>query len=264
MQFTRRGVIGAALTTGSLPLHALAQQAPTTNSIALEGGRLWIAAMVEGKGPDHFVIDTGAFVSLIDGKIAKSLRLQALKGYPIHGVGGIADHGWYQAREVRLASGIQFQNMAFAAIDKPLGENALGSFGAGLFTTYDSDLDFARGEWRAYPGGRPDFAGLTRLPSKFTRGVGGASILAEAAIDGFKGTFILDTGAPGDVSLLGRAAQRANLWRDDIPYAPARARGVGAGEVESRIVRAKRLKIGPFVFENPLVMVQRPGTDTAK
>jgi hypothetical protein len=265
MLVTRReaivGGLGVAL-AGMLPLEALAAdgKAPVVNRIMLKDGRVWIAAKIGDKGPFLFVIDTGGYVSFIDNGFAKKERMPTVKGQTVSGIGGVSDLPWYNAGTVTLESGIRFPDMLFAGLRGPPSRDAVGTLGAGLFTTYDSDLDFVKGEWRAYTDGRPSFDGLTRLDSRFTRYGGGSSIVADAAIDGFTGSFVLDTGAPGEVHLDGRAAAKSGLWDDSKPYAPMRASGVGNGKSEARLVRAGRLTIGPFVFERPLVMIEKPGS----
>ena len=267
MRIGRRSVVGGglALAAAGVPLGRAfaADKPPYVNRIAIDGNRVWIAAKIGDKGPYFFIIDTGAYISLINDAFAKSLGLSKRLGQAAMGIGGVSDHSWYNAGTVSLASGIRFPEMLFAGTDAKLGKDAVGSFGAGLFTTYDSDLDFAKGEWRAYTGGRPNFDGLVKLKSRFTKDSGGARIIADATVDGFEGDFLIDTGAPGEILLSGRAAANSGLWNDSQPYSPGRLHGIGKGSVEARTVRAKRLKIGPFVFERPLVRLSAPGTPSA-
>lgn len=258
----RRGLLGGgvALAAAGLPTRALAADGPVINHILLTEGRVWIAAMVNGKGPHFFIVDTGGVLSFIHDGTAKEMGLDKVQGRQMVGVGGkVADYNWYSAREVRLASGTRFTSMLFAGIGRKLGD-AVGSFGAGMFTTYDSDLDFVKGEWRAYVNGRPDFSGLTRLPGRFTKERGADRIELDATIDGYAVKCIADTGAPG-MGLSGRAARDSRLWDSGKPYAPTRAYGIGDGDgVAARFYRAGEVKIGPMIFNDLLVKVAEPGT----
>ncbi len=260
----RRNFIGgaAAMAAAGLPLRgALAAGGKVfVNSIALEDDRVWIAAKIGDKGPYFFVVDTGADVSMIEDSFAKSLGLSKMPGRRSIGIGGVSDYSWYNAGTVTLASGIRFPDMLFAGMRTRPGKDAVGTFGAGLFTTYDSDLDFVKGEWRAYPDGRPDFDGLVKLKSRFADVRGGQQIIAAASIDGFDGDFLMDTGAPGEISLYGRAAAKSGLWDDNRPYAPMASSGIGKNRVPGRMIRGDTLKIGPFPFEKPLVRLSEPGT----
>lgn len=268
MKLDRRGLIGGgvALAAAMLPLRALGNATDKTivNRITVEDGRVWIAAMIGDKGPYFFIVDTGGYVSMIDDAFAKQMGFLKVPGRQSIGVGGVSDYSWYNAGTVTLASGIRFPDMLFAGMRQRPAKDAVGTFGAGLFTSHDSDLDFLKGEWRAYPGGRPNFDGMEKLKSRFTDPRGGERIIADATLDGFEGDFLLDTGAPSEVSLDGRASAKSGLWNASQPYAPNRASGIGKNRVPGRIVRAKQLKLGSFGFDSPLVRLSDPGTPTGR
>lgn len=255
----------AAAVFGLLPARTLAARPPIVSNIALAEGRVWIAATIGDNGPYLFAIDTGADVSLIHDNLAKSLKLKPRGRGMMAGLGGVSEMIWYNGGDVVLGNGVRFPNMLFGGTSARIGRDAAGTFGAGLFTTYDSDLDFAAGEWRAYVDGRPDRDGFRPLKSRFisSRG-GGARILADASLGEFAGEFLLDTGAPSEVSLDAKATERSGLWRDDRPYAPMRARGIGREAVPTRLIRMDRMRIGPFIYEQPLVTLMKPGSGGAK
>jgi hypothetical protein len=260
MMFDRRTILGGAAALTLVP-RARAAGRVFTSPVRLQGARLVIEALVAGQ-KYGFAVDTGAPWSFIDDDLAKKLRFRKLPGRRrIIGVGGISELPWYDAGEVRFGGGIQLPNMLFVGIrGGGMGQGLVGTFGAGLFTSFDSDIDFARGEWRSYPDGRPDFEGLIHLPSRFLKSQdAGERIAAQASIGGFAGEFLLDTGAPGEASLDSRATARSGLWDDARPYVPMQSRGIGKGREAGRLVRAERMKIGPFVFEKPLVMLAGRG-----
>jgi hypothetical protein len=264
MKPNRRDVLGSGVAlsaAGLLPSRAVAADAPIVSKIALTENRVWIAAMIEKSGPHLFIIDTGGTVSLIDDALAKRLKLESGGRSNLVGVGGVSNKPWYRADHVTLGNGMRFTPMLFAGTDARFGTDAVGAFGAGLFTTYDSDLDFAKGEWRTWTKGRPDFAGMRQIPSRFSRNkMGGERIYADATIGGFAGEYLVDTGAPAQIYLDGKASAQSGFWSADRPYAPTQGRGIGKGRVPSRIVRMDRLKIGPYVFERPLAVLREPGT----
>jgi serine protease Do len=260
----RRSVLGGAVAVAAaLPFgRALAVERVYTCSIALTEGRVWLAAGIGDNGPYLFILDTGGIVSLLDNELAKSLKLKEVpKRLQLFGIGGVSDFPWYDAGEVRFGNGIRLPHMLFAGTAMRLGQDARGSFGAGLFTSFDSDLDFVKGEWRTHPDGRSDMGSLVRLPSRFSNSVDeGSLIYADATVGNYSGEFLLDTGALGEVSLESRASAKSGLWHDDRPYAPMQARGIGRGRVPTRLVRVDVMKIGPFAFEKPLVMLTKPGS----
>ncbi|KQN25038.1 hypothetical protein ASE86_01865 [Sphingomonas sp. Leaf33] len=259
----RRTLLGAALAAPLLPAAVTAQtRRKLVNSIAVEDSRVWIAAQIgSDPKPRYFVIDTGANVSLIDDALAKRLAMKVIGQSDLLGVGGVSRFPYYGGGKLTFASGLRVPNMLFAGTDARLGRDAAGALSAGLFTSYDSDLDFVKGEWRAYPDGRGDFTGLNRIPSRFISDrMYGVRILADAVLGGMSGEFLLDTGAPGQVVVEGRAALRSGLWSADRPYAPAQGSGIGRARVKRRIVRGGPLVIGDVTFPRPLVAVSAPGT----
>jgi predicted aspartyl protease len=264
----RRAVIGgmAALgVAGAIPGAARAGGGRVVAThFVVEDGRIWIAAMVNGKGPFFFIVDTGAPVSLIDDAFAKSMHLDMRRGREISGIGGVSSKSWYSADKVVLASGINFPGMMFAGIRQRPSKDAVGTIGVWPFTAHDCDLDFAKGEWRAYLGGRPDVAGLTRLDARFAGAPGAKQIVAKVSLDGFETELLFDTGASDIALLFGRLAARSGLWNAERPYAPVQSAGIGAARLPARLVLVKRLKLAPFVFENVLVKVTDPGSASVR
>lgn len=265
MLLTRRELLGSAVLAGGLALVPWARAMPAGRvfrcPIALQGPRVVVDAVIAGRNL-RLLIDTGAPWSVIDNELAKQLKLSVLPVQrTVVGIGGTSDFPWYDAGEVRFGADIRLPHMLFVgARGGGFGLGLVGTFGSGLFTSYDSDLDFAQGEWRSYPDGRGDFTGLTRLPSRFIRNDRfGDKIAADAAIDGFAGEFMLDTGMPGDVSLDSRASAKSGLWSDARPYVPVQSRGLGKGRVPGRLVRAGKLTIGAFTIDAPLVGLDKPG-----
>jgi serine protease Do len=267
MLLTRRELLGSAVLAGGLALappwaRAMPAARVYRSPIALEGSRVVLEAMIGGQVL-RLLIDTGAPWSVIDNALAKQLKFSPLSTQrTIVGVGGTSDFPWYDAGEVRFGSGLRVPHMLFVgARGGGFGPGLVGTFGAGLFTSFDSDLDFAAGEWRSYPDGRGDFSALTKLPSRFIRDDQfGDKIAAEATIGGFTGNFELDTGSPGEASLDSKATAKSGLWRDDQPYVPVQSRGLGKGAVPGRLIKADKMKIGPFTFGTPIVKLDKPGS----
>jgi serine protease Do len=264
---TRRQSIAAAAAAALLPRTALgAGAAPRVivNSIALQDRRVWIAAMIEGKGPFSFIIDTGAVVSLIEEAVAQQIGLRDRNTVVLHGVGGPETFQLYEARDILFSGGARQPSAVFAAARHlDLGPDAAGALAAGMLTALDSDLDFDKGELRIYPDGRGERSGLAELPSRIEKFSGpGASayIVADAVLDGRTFRFLLDTGMPAQVALWPSAARKTGLWNDTTPFAPGRHSGIGGHSSLGRLVRAGRLQIGPFVFERPLVALSNPSS----
>jgi predicted aspartyl protease len=93
---SRRLVLAALGLAGSMPGAALAQPAPPTPTDAdslLQGRKDWTSrlttpVMIDGKGPFHFIIDTGANRSVISSQVAGELQLPPGKPTTVHDIAG--------------------------------------------------------------------------------------------------------------------------------------------------------------------------------
>src|ERR1700744_3485884 len=79
---------GLAASTLVPAMASRAQGRVITTPIALEEGRVWIAATIGGSRPLQFIIDTGAVVSLIQERLARELGLRARGNFRLIGAGG--------------------------------------------------------------------------------------------------------------------------------------------------------------------------------
>jgi hypothetical protein len=244
-----------------------------TSRIAVIGPRVVMALTIEGRGPYPFLLDTGGYVSLINNRLAGELGLAKRGLTRIAGVGGAATAPVYLAKDVIFGGGARQQGVALVGTDLLGGGGGggpLGALASGFLTSIDSDLDMQAGEWRAYPGGRPDRAGLTRV-GKYRydehqgRGPRGSNrLFGPAAIDGRSRQFLLDTGAPRVAALDHPTARAMGLWNDQRPFAPIRPSGVSGQAGVARLVRADSLEFGSVRFTRPLVTLGAFGDRTGR
>jgi hypothetical protein len=260
-QVQRRDVLLSmigGLLVGDFPAGALAAERVIISKMALIDGRAVLALKIGEAGPYLFMIDTGGHLSLIDDALARSLRLEQTGMTRSIGVGGVAVLPLYLARNVVFGGGATQPFVAFAGMARGFTGDVRGTLAAGMLTAVESDLDFEKGEWRAYPDGRPERIGFVRLSNAIAGGEHGESprLFGEAEVNGRHFRFLLDTGAPGGVSLGTRAARALGLWDDSKPFAPQQTRGIGGIGGLGRIVRAQSLSFGARTFERPLVLLR--------
>jgi hypothetical protein len=257
----RRTVLGglAALPLlGGNALHAQPARQPITASIALEDGRVWVAATIGGKPPVLFIFDTGAVISKIQASYARTLGLPTRGVTKLTGMGGRQDFELVEANDVVFGGAIRQPRVIFAQPEKDLRlpREAMGLLAAGLLTSVDSELDFDAGQWRVYPGGRGAREGFAPLPSHLRRQVGSGGselILVDAVIDGSTYRLLADTGAPGQIHLFDPATRSSGLWNNKRPYVPIQKGGIGGLAEPGRMVRAGKVSLGPIGFDRPLV-----------
>ncbi|SFN71138.1 aspartyl protease family protein [Sphingomonas sp. OK281] len=241
------------------------------SKIALIDSRVVMALKIGDAGPYLFAIDTGGFLSLIDNGLAKSLKLTSTGMTRASGVGGRTTMPVYLARDIVFGGGVRQNAVAFAGIDFGFHGDVRGTLAAGILTTMDSDLDIEAGEWRTYPDGHPPRTGYYRIESAISDiasgsgpGAGSRHLYGSATVGGKGLRFLLDTGAPGGLSLDQPTARALGLWNDTQPYAPVRPRGIGGQAGIARIVRAASFTFGDAQFDRPLVMLRGNGDMRAR
>src|SRR5437763_1233355 len=200
MILSRRTLLQGLTASSLLPGAALRAEAgrAITTPIALQEGRIWIAATIGGSKPLQFIVDTGATISLLQESLARQLDLRERGLTTLVGIGGAENFLLYVGRDVAFSSGLVQRNVVFGAMpaNLVLGRDAAGAFAAGLFTAADSDLDFGRGEWRVYPDGRGAREGFRLLPSSIQHvpgdELGSPYVLVDATLNGAGFRFLLD------------------------------------------------------------------------
>lgn len=230
-----------------------------TSGISLENNRVLVAVGMNGAGPFIFMIDTGAYVSLIRPDLAKQLKLPVQGIEHSRGVGGKGKgFALYLAKDFIIGGGIRQTSVVLQdSFEFGYRQDIYGALAAGVLTTTDTDLDFDKSELRIYPDGRGDRAGYMAIDSEIPRvdqpNRGSRKISAAVTIDGRPIRCILDTGAPGRLILTRAAVRRLGLWNDDRPYAPIRPNGIGGAGPIARIVRVGTLEMGGAREDGPLV-----------
>lgn len=269
MRPSRRAVVAGLSALGLLPVCVRGATTPVEAKFVIEDGRLWVSASVNGSEPLLFIVDTGAASNFLRPEIAKKLKLVVQGTGSVGGVGGRnASTGVVMAREIAIGGAFRQNRVLFNTYDMARGfpDDAAGMFASGLFTTLDTDLDFANGVWRIWPKGRngdPRGAKLADSSITLMGGRGGSQrMYATIQIDGRPYRMGIDTGAPGALFLFPRAAARSGLF-EGRPYAPSAVSGFGGRAKKlGRIVRAERLNWGPLSLKRPFVSLMDP-TETA-
>lgn len=236
---------------------AAAQSPAVVAKIRLEGGRLLIDALLNGRGPYPFIIDTGAVVSGVVETTAKDVGLKKLRDVKLKG----ETFPLYAADEMILGGAVRQEGVALAGLRRLGG--GTGLLAAGLLTVFDSELDFDAGQWRVYPQGAGERTGFTAIPSSLPDhpGANGSRRIRSDALYGDKPLDLLwDTGAPRPLKLDHDIAKRLGLWDDNRPWCPIPVTGItGTLPTPGRLVRAAQpIRIGSLAFEDQLVAVGAP------
>lgn len=262
----RRELIGAggAALLAAAPAWAEATP-PMSAPILIAANRLWVTATINGSKPYFFCVDTGTTISFLRPEIAQALNLPGIGSGNVGGVGTGRDFsGQVEARDVIVGQRFRLPPTRFQIYDfaDQIPRQAAGLLAATMFTGRDCELDFDRNEWRLWPDGRQDFAGLVRLPSQL---IGPHPyeqpdrIEVTAKVDGRPYHLQVDTGAPPGVLLFAPAARRTGLFDDTHAFAPQATRGFGGATAKpSRVIRAGSFELGPLRIDRPLITAMDP------
>lgn len=262
LKLSRRDIMAGGLLALLAGGSAVARSGAVVAKFRIERNRVLIDALVNGKGPYPFIMDTGAVVSGILEKTAKEIGLKKLRDVNLKG----DRFPLYAADEVVLGGAVRLPEVALAGLWRLGG--GTGLLAAGLMTTFDSDLDFDTGEWRVYPQGAGERTGFTAIPSSLPEhpGANGSRRIQATVHYGDAPLSLLwDTGGPRPLKVDYKVATRLGLWTDDRPWAPIPVTGITGAEAEpGRLIRATQpVRVGPLSFQNQLIALGAPSHPAA-
>lgn len=211
----------------------------------LENNHIYVLASVNGSAPRNFLVDTGG-ANVLTRRAAAALGIEAQGAIEVQGVGEeTADVGMARVEAITVG-GVRLVDQTFIVIDMDEivaaeGIEFSGLVGFELFRRFVVEIDYAR-----------ERLVLTR-PEAFRYQGSGTSIMfrfdgrtpvVDGAVDGIAGTFALDTGSRGSLSL-----HRPFVETNDLEsrYSPRFERltgwGVGGG-ARGQAVRPVTLTLG--------------------
>lgn len=240
-------LILATATSAQLPV-APVEPVPseTIQGRADRDQRLTVPVHLGGRGPYHFVVDTGSQRSLIASSVAARLALQPSRNLHIVDMGGRQEVPTAQADELGIGKR-SYRNLVLPVLeDEHLGAD--GVVGTDNMQGQRVLLDFARnrmqiGDARALGGNRGyDIVVTARRKS-------GQLIITEAVIDRVRVSVVVDTGA--ETSVGNRALQRALAKRGDTT--PVVLVSVTGTQIRADMGLLRRLDIGTVGISGPMV-----------
>jgi tetratricopeptide (TPR) repeat protein len=220
--------------------------------ITMAGTRPLITAKINDKEA-RFVLDSGAFFSMMSGATAAefNLRLKAAPyGLRLQGVGGSVNTSIATVKELTLA-GALIHNVEFLVGGSEIG--GAGLIGQNFLEQWDVEYDFSKGVVRLF---KPEGCKKSRLAYWVTPGQHYSEMeiepvrqarlhtIGEGYVNGQKIRVMFDTGAYTSV-LSRKAAARAGINLDSPGVVEAGySSGIGRGTVKTYIATASSFKIG--------------------
>ena len=230
----------------------------------LYGNHIYVRGRVGDSDSLWIVLDTGASGASISASKASKLGLEVQSGGQAHGAGGVVESGTVRGATIRMP-GLELQDQVLStlpldAIEVQTGRAMDVVVGHALFSRAVVEIDYAARLLRiSDPGKFKPPSGATSLPLTFKQNLPYTKATIE--VPGRKpiaGTFVLDSGAATALSLSPDLTEREKLLAAVPNTLRARAGGVG-GQVETRIGRIDRLRLGPYAVERPVTTFRLPG-----
>lgn len=226
-------------------------------------GILVVDATIDGKGPFHFVLDTGAGITVVTPALAETLAAKASGATSMSGMGknavnaqtivldtvsvGTARQTGVLAAIVALPPALTYQGR-FGTIDGVLGYSFLSHYAVTIDVVGD------RASFVAEPSFEPPASALA-LPISMN----GQSIpLVAASADGVPGRFEIDSGNNGDVTIAGSFA-KAHAIGAGSRASETRYQGVG-GAIDTKRIRLRTLAVGGFVLHRMVAALSQIGS----
>lgn len=246
--------------------------ADSENSITIPfnliDNRIVIDVRLEGKGPFHFIFDSGA-VSVVSLELAREIGLK-VEGLT-RGEGGVGEsvveRGETKISDTEVA-GIHVRDESFGVLSFSdnkyvFGANRIdGIIGYPLFKRYVVRIDYERRQLTFIEPAQFVYKGRgTAVPIDFDYHLP----LVKGELDGFPGIFVIDTGARSALLLFGPFVEQ-NKLRDKYNASVEGVTGWGiGGPVRSQIARVSTLKLGAVEVKNLVARfsLQRSGALTS-
>ena len=266
----------------SLPLIALAAVLATRSAAAeprlvfgspsgvaeipfqLYGNHIYLRGRVGDSDSLWIVLDTGASGASISDSKARALRLKIAPGGTSHGAGGTVESGTVNGASIHMP-GLELVNQPMStlpldAIELQTGRPMDVIVGHALLSRAVVEIDYA--------------AHMLRVtdPARFKPPKGAASLAltlkqnlpyAKASVEvpgrkPIQGEFVLDAGAATALTLSPDLVEREKVLEALPNTLRSRGGGVG-GQVENRVGRIDRMRLGPFAIERPITTFRLPG-----
>lgn len=209
--------------------------------------RMTVPVNIDGKGPYHFIVDTGAERTVISRELARALALGPGRRAVVHSMTEVREVPTVviPALEVSSRTVRDIQAPALAAAN--LG--AAGMLGVDSLQSQRILFDFGKKTMTISPSRKQeqrwaDDAIVVTARSRF-----GHLVLVDAAIEGQKVWVIIDTGAQvsvGNEALRAKLQARGKLGKT----VPVQLISVTGGMTIAQATAVKRLKIGGIDIEN--------------
>jgi predicted aspartyl protease len=246
----------------SSPLHRSTQvDRPPEIPFELSGKHIFLKCRVNGSAPLWFLLDTGAYLSVIDERRALALGLVKRGGVSIGSVVGEAEVSYINDVSLDLPGArLSLPVVASAQLnflESVAGRTVDGILGSELFRECVVEIDYERRVVKLYDPATFHPGTGTTLPLEVENN--SPSIRTTVVQPGsgeFDGLFEIDTGATDALTLNKPFAGAHQLLASAVKKIQAPAAGL-TGQSKLTVTRVGALRLGGFVVEHPVTAVSQ-------
>lgn len=239
---------GASPTLPTNPTAAPAPEAAEEIAIAEDGReRMTVDAMVDGKGPYPFLVDTGAERTVISAELARRLELDEGQGARLHSMSGVSQVTTVVIPELQVSKKPVREIHAPALKQAHIG--AAGMLGIDSLRSQRVTFDFERQKMSIEPSRAPQPAKDSDTIVVTARTRLGRLVLVDARLDGQKLKVVLDTGS--EVTVGNEALRRKLIERERLgTTVPIELVSVTGGTTPADYTRVKSIRIGGMLIND--------------
>jgi len=244
----------------SLPAQWLKHDGVARLPFEYRGRHVWVRASVNGAPPADFLYDTGASITVIDSAYAVKLGLVSEGKVEALGAGSSGAASFALLKSLRVESadsdGVELadQRVGVLAVNAALGpyfwRDCAGVIGYSFISRFVNEIDYDHSVLTLYDPHTFNYQGSgARLPMTLS---GTVPVVSMRLDDKLAGEFRLDVGSNSTVDLHGPFVRANRL--DPGKHGTIEVSGAGfGGEFSTKYVRMKRIDVGPFGWDDPLV-----------
>ncbi len=211
--------------------------------------RMTVPVMIEGRGPFHFVVDTGADRTVVSQELAAQLDLAANATVIIHSMSGVGTANTVTVPSLTVAGQTTLDIKAPALQQAFLGSPGL--LGIDTLKKRRVVMDFAKRTMTVLQSGEKEAFDADTIVVT-ARSKYGQLVLVDADVDGTPITVIIDSGAENTV---GNAALRMLLSKRNkrLQFFPTELIDVTGGRLGAEYASVGRIRIAGITVENPVI-----------
>jgi len=242
-------LLGLSAAAGAIPA---APPAPLPFAAPARPGaadRIVVTVRIDGEGPFHFLVDTGADSSMVSPGLVRELGLAMRRNgsEQVQGTTGIERLPWVLIRRLRVG-GIVKHGLRMPVSDSPVMIGLDGILGMAGFGPVRLVVDFHRREVTIERSNRRILGSFLKIPARRT--VGGLLVIPARVAD-VPVEAVIDTGS---ADTFGNGALRKALLRDPKSAMLASVYGVTRQVASGGGARAPPIYLGPAAIRNLAVV----------